>query len=62
MGHYWFGILFGGAFIFTTLAAWVTHIVVCIQGAAWWLLTIGAFMAPVGVIHGIMIWFGAGMV
>lgn len=41
------------------LVAWVTHVVTCIKAAAWFLLLIGAIVAPVGVIHGVMIWFGA---
>ncbi len=44
------------------LAAWVTHVVVCIKSAAWFLLLIGAFFFPVGIIHGVMVWFGVGMV
>lgn len=39
------------------LAAWITHIVVCIQTGAYLLLIAGAFIAPVGMVHGIMIWF-----
>jgi hypothetical protein len=48
------GIAFYGAFI----VAWITHVVVCIQNAAWALLVIGALMFPIGVIHGFMIWLG----
>lgn len=40
------------------LAGWVTHVVSTIMVGAWLLLAIGAFVPPVGVIHGIMIWFG----
>lgn len=40
------------------IAAWVTHVVVTIQAGAWALLAIGALLAPVGVIHGLMIWLG----
>ncbi len=40
------------------LAAWVTHIVTCLIQAKYLLLIAGAFIAPVGVIHGIGIWFG----
>lgn len=45
--------------VFTLIAAWVTHIVVSIKTASWILLAIGAFVFPVGVIHGIGCWFGA---
>ena len=49
------------------VAGWVTHIVVTIQYlvgggdsiAYAALLVVGAFMAPVGMIHGWGIWFGA---
>ena len=46
----------------TSLAAWVTHVITCIQAQAWILLAIGAFVAPVGVVHGFMIWLGMGAV
>lgn len=42
-------------------AAWLTHVVYCLSAAAWGYLIAGAIMAPIGVIHGVMIWFGAGM-
>lgn len=52
------------------LASWVTHIIWIIGklssdvGATTGQMVlggIGAFMPPVGMIHGVMIWFGAGM-
>lgn len=58
-------ILFG----ITSFAAWVTHIVWVIgklagdTGATMGQMAlgaIGAFMPPVGAIHGVMIWFGSG--
>jgi hypothetical protein len=56
------------AFGITLIAAWVTHIVWIIGKLAGVgptigqvaLGVIGAFMPPVGMIHGFMIWFGAG--
>lgn len=42
-----------------SLAAWLTHVVVCLKAGSWGFLIAGAIFAPVGVIHGIMIWFGA---
>jgi len=51
------------AFIIVTLlaavAAWITHVLVCIKAGAWILLAFGCFVAPVGVIHGIGVWLGA---
>lgn len=49
--------------------AWATHVVWIIStlasdvGATFGQIAlgvIGAFMPPVGVIHGVMVWFGAG--
>ena len=45
--------------IFVPIAAWLTHIIVCIQNEVYLLLIAGAIVVPVGVIHGIGIWFGA---
>jgi hypothetical protein len=39
-------------------AAWVTHVIVCIQHAAWVLLAFGCIVAPVGVVHGVGVWLG----
>jgi len=39
--------------------SWLTHIVVCIQQAKYMLLLVGAFVFPVGCIHGTGVWFGA---
>ena len=43
----------------TMLAAWATHVFICLKTASWGFLIAGALAAPVGVIHGIGIWFGA---
>lgn len=40
------------------IAAWITHVIVCIKATAWVLLLFGCIVAPVGVIHGIGVWFG----
>jgi hypothetical protein len=40
------------------LAAWITHVVVCIKSASWILLAFGCIVAPVGVVHGWGIWLG----
>ena len=39
--------------------AWVTHVIRCIHTEEWVFLIAGAIAAPVGVVHGIGIWFGA---
>lgn len=43
---------------FAVIAAWVTHVIVCIKASAWVLLLFGCIVAPVGVIHGIGVWLG----
>lgn len=42
-----------------SLAAWITHVFVCIKASAWILLLFGCIVAPVGVIHGVGVWLGA---
>lgn len=43
------------------IPAWITHVVYSISHELWVVLVVGAFVPPVGIIHGIMVWFGAGM-
>lgn len=45
------------ALVLTSIAAWVTHVIICIKTASWLFLIAGAIMAPIGVIHGIGAWF-----
>jgi len=40
------------------LAAWITHIVVCLKTAAWGFLVAGAILFPIAWIHGTGVWFG----
>ena len=40
-------------------AAWITHIIHCLITAKYLLLIAGAFIFPVGIIHGVGLWFGA---
>lgn len=54
--------------ILTGAAAWITHVVWCINALAAGayasqiaLMVIGTIFFPVGIIHGFMIWFGYGM-
>lgn len=44
--------------VIAAIAGWVTHVINCIQTESWFLLIVGAFAAPVGVIHGWCIWLG----
>lgn len=41
-----------------SIAAWLTHVVVCLKAGSWGFLIAGAILAPIGVIHGTGIWFG----
>ena len=43
----------------TSIAAWGTHVIICIKTGSWLFLVAGAIAAPVGVVHGVGIWFGA---
>lgn len=46
-------------FALVVFAGWLTHVVTCIQAEKWLFLIAGAIMAPIGVIHGWGVWFGA---
>ena len=48
----WIGIVI--AFI----AAWITHIVVCLAVGKWGFLIAGAPFFPIAIVHGFGIWFG----
>lgn len=48
----------GVAFLLSVIAAWITHVIVCIKASAWVLLAFGCIVAPVGVIHGFGVWLG----
>jgi hypothetical protein len=47
------------AFAATSIAAMITHIIVCIHAAAWGLLIAGALLPFIGIIHGVGCWFKA---
>ena len=47
-----------GVFVLLLLAAWLTHIVDCLKHHEYFALVAGAIAAPIGVIHGVGIWFG----
>jgi hypothetical protein len=58
MSYEGLGFFSGIAFTLAFTAGWVTHIIVCIQTASWALLIAGALMFPIGIVHGIGLWFG----
>jgi len=41
----------------TCFAAWLTHIITCFSDGLWDFLIAGAIMFPIGIIHGIWLWF-----
>jgi len=51
------GVVVGVAFTVFVIAAWLTHIIVCLKTAAWGFLIAGALFFPIGFIHGVGIWF-----
>ena len=50
----------GAVFTLAVIGAWLTSVINCILTEKWILLVIDLFVAPVAVIHGIMVWFGVG--
>jgi hypothetical protein len=46
------------AFLLSVIAAWATHVIVCINSSAWVLLVVGIVVPPIGYLHGVGIWFG----
>lgn len=46
-------------FFVTCVAAWGTHIIVCLRDGEWGFLIAGALFFPVAIVHGVGCWFGA---
>jgi hypothetical protein len=38
-------------------AAWLTHIFTCFGQAMWGFLVAGAIFFPIGILHGLYLWF-----
>lgn len=59
-----FDIVFGGGLllfvivILGSIIAWCTHVIKCISTEKYIFLIAGAICVPVGIIHGIGVWFG----
>lgn len=53
MSDFWAGLLG-----ITALAAWLTHVIFCLSDGAWGYLIAGAVFFPIGIVHGIGLWFG----
>jgi hypothetical protein len=39
------------------VAAWLTHIFTCFGTGLWGFLVAGAIFFPIGILHGIYLWF-----
>jgi len=37
--------------------AWLTHVFTCFAQAAWGFLLAGAVFFPIGILHGLYLWF-----
>ncbi len=42
---------------FLSITAWFTHLFYCFSAAAWGFLVAGAVFFPIGIIHGVYLWF-----
>jgi len=42
---------------FVCFAGWVTHIITCFSEGLWGFLIAGAIFFPIGIFHGIWLWF-----
>jgi hypothetical protein len=42
----------------TSVLAWLTHVITCIQTESYLFLIAGAIAFPIGILHGIGLWFG----
>jgi hypothetical protein len=51
------GEMMGWAIGLTCLFAWFTHIFTCFAEGLWGFLIAGAIMFPIGIFHGIYLWF-----
>lgn len=49
----------GGFITIVLFCAWLTHVVVSLWTWAWGFLVAWALLFPIGIIHGIGIWFWA---
>ena len=49
--------VFGVVLIFATVAAWLTHIFTCFADGLWGFLIAGAILFPIGILHGLYLWF-----
>ena len=58
MGYAWHMFGYWLLLIPVSLIAMITHIVWCIQNREFLFMIAGAIIGPLGIIHGICLWFG----
>lgn len=39
------------------VSAWLTHLITCFSEGLWGFLIAGAILFPIGIFHGIWLWF-----
>jgi hypothetical protein len=52
------GAFIGLLLVLMCVGAWLTHIVDCLVHGLYVLLLVGVFVFPIGIFHGIGVWFG----
>jgi hypothetical protein len=50
-------LLFYIALIVIAISSWLTHVIYCFQNKEYLMLMAGAIVAPLGMLHGIFLWF-----
>jgi hypothetical protein len=45
------------AIIVASVAAWLNHVFTCFSEGLWGFLIAGALLFPIGILHGIYLWF-----
>ena len=51
------GSVIGGIIGFTCICAWLNHVFTCFSEGLWGFLLAGAIFFPVGILHGMWLWF-----
>lgn len=51
------GVIMGWVIGIGCLLAWFTHVFTCFATGAWGFLIAGAIFFPVGILHGMYLWF-----
>jgi hypothetical protein len=49
--------LLGISIVIVSFAAWLNHILTCFGEGLWGFLVAGAIFFPIGIFHGVYLWF-----